>query len=370
MTVVRRYALPLCIAASAACGGSDATAPDGRPAVVSRYGDTDRQTAIVGTAVANPPAVLVADARGKPVPGVIVTFTVTAGGGTVTAAPDATPGGIGTTSTTAVTDGNGTATIGSWKLGADVGQNTLSAAVGNGVRPIVFAATAADACTFASSVALGTPATGTLASNDCDDGYFYYDFYRTTVITGGAVLFTVNSTAFDSYEQLVDEAGSFIAINDNFGSYNAGIKALLRTNSYILAASSSAEHRTGPYTVSAQATNSSIERCEEVWASRGITTTQDISTTDCVDTSRSYYSDRIEIVLYRGQTLTITMNSSAFDTYLTLADVSGLLVAEDDNGNGVTNSRIVYTASTTAAYIIDAGSKLPGQTGSYILAIR
>src|SRR6185312_5875454 len=44
---------------------------------------TTNQTATVGTAVPNPPAVRVTDASGNPVSGVAVTFTVATGTGTV-----------------------------------------------------------------------------------------------------------------------------------------------------------------------------------------------------------------------------------------------------------------------------------------------
>jgi adhesin/invasin len=77
----------------------------------------NNQSATVNTAVTVPPAVLVTDQFGNPVPGETVTFTVTSGGGSVT-------GG------TAITDAAGIATVGSWTLGTTAGtdNNTLEAA--------------------------------------------------------------------------------------------------------------------------------------------------------------------------------------------------------------------------------------------------
>lgn len=72
------------------------------------------QTATVGTAVTQPPAVRVNDQFGNPVAGVAVTFAVTGGGGQITGA---------TTTTTAA----GVATVGSWTLGTIAGANGLSA---------------------------------------------------------------------------------------------------------------------------------------------------------------------------------------------------------------------------------------------------
>ncbi|MBI4539705.1 MAG: Ig-like domain-containing protein [Gemmatimonadetes bacterium] len=88
----------------------------------------DGQSARVGTPVAIPPSVRARDRFGNAVPGVTVTFAVTAGGGSVTGA-------------TQITDGGGTAAVGSWTLGPTAGTNTLTAAVA-GLSPVTFTATA------------------------------------------------------------------------------------------------------------------------------------------------------------------------------------------------------------------------------------
>jgi hypothetical protein len=91
----------------------------------------DDQTATVGEAVAIDPSVAVRDADGNPLGGIPVTFTVTGGGGTVS---DNTP----------VTGSDGVATVGQWRLGPIVGENTLSATVAGqdlSGSPVVFSAT-------------------------------------------------------------------------------------------------------------------------------------------------------------------------------------------------------------------------------------
>ena len=89
----------------------------------------DGQTALINSAVPTIPAVRVVDAAGIGVPGFTVTFTVTAGGGTVT-------GGD------AVTNINGFASVGSWVLGPNPGANTLTATAGTlSGSPITFNAT-------------------------------------------------------------------------------------------------------------------------------------------------------------------------------------------------------------------------------------
>jgi adhesin/invasin len=92
------------------------------------------QTAQIGRPVAIPPTVVARDAFNNPVPGVVVTFTATAGGGTVIA-------------TRQVTDATGTAAVGAWFLGNTPGTNTLTATA-TGLGAVSFTATASPARRF------------------------------------------------------------------------------------------------------------------------------------------------------------------------------------------------------------------------------
>ena len=88
------------------------------------------QVAQPGSPVLIPPAVLVTRANGSPWPGVVVTFTVASGGGSVTGA-------------TPTTGADGIATVGSWTLGETPGPNTLTATAaeaGISGNPVTFRA--------------------------------------------------------------------------------------------------------------------------------------------------------------------------------------------------------------------------------------
>jgi hypothetical protein len=78
--------------------------------------DGDNQIGLLSKAINVPPAVLVEDAQGNPVPGATVTFSVTGGGGSATG-------------TDAVADGAGIARVGTWTLGPGAGANALQAAI-------------------------------------------------------------------------------------------------------------------------------------------------------------------------------------------------------------------------------------------------
>ena len=89
----------------------------------------NNQTATVNATVATAPSVRVTDAYNNPVAGVVVTFAVTSGGGSVTGAG-------------ATTNASGIATVGSWRLGTTAGANTLTATcAGLAGSPVTFTAT-------------------------------------------------------------------------------------------------------------------------------------------------------------------------------------------------------------------------------------
>ncbi|HEU0300428.1 MAG TPA: leishmanolysin-related zinc metalloendopeptidase, partial [Longimicrobium sp.] len=104
------------------------TATAGNAGTISINGGNN-QAAMVGTAVPTAPSVLVVDGSGNPMAGQTVTFTVTAGGGSLG-------------SVTATTSASGVASAGSWVLGPTAGPNTLTASVaGLAAAPVSFRGT-------------------------------------------------------------------------------------------------------------------------------------------------------------------------------------------------------------------------------------
>ncbi|HEX6135184.1 MAG TPA: leishmanolysin-related zinc metalloendopeptidase [Longimicrobiales bacterium] len=93
------------------------TGPAARGAIVEAAGAQHGQVAEAGAAVPTAPAVLVRDARGLPVAGATVRFTVVAGGGTLRTAR-------------VETGADGVAGAGQWTLGS-VGVNEVEAVVGS-----------------------------------------------------------------------------------------------------------------------------------------------------------------------------------------------------------------------------------------------
>lgn len=99
------------------------------PAAMSVFAG-ESQVIHVGTSVWVRPAVRVVDAAGAALGNVDVSFTVTAGQGTITGA-------------SVKTDASGVATVGGWTVGASAGENRVTAQVAS-LSPVVFTASATE----------------------------------------------------------------------------------------------------------------------------------------------------------------------------------------------------------------------------------
>ena len=107
---VTALVLPALALALAACGGGDSTSPPVPSQLQKTAGDAS--SAAVATATPAAPTVKVTDENGRPVRGVIVNFSASAG--SLAAAVD-------------TSDASGLATSGTWTLGAITGQQTVTA---------------------------------------------------------------------------------------------------------------------------------------------------------------------------------------------------------------------------------------------------
>ncbi len=120
--------LPVALLLSALACGGDGTGPVGPPASITVAAGADQQ-GTVGRAVAIAPGVRVRDASGRGVPGLSVKFDILQGGGVVTL-------------DSVVTDGQGLATVGEWRLGPLPSTNILRAQVLNHPLSVQINATA------------------------------------------------------------------------------------------------------------------------------------------------------------------------------------------------------------------------------------
>lgn len=71
-----------------------------------------------------------------------------------------------------------------------------------------------------------------------------------------------------------------------------------------------------------------------------------------------------------GQIVQIDVISSDFDAFAILTDAAGTKLADNDDGGGGTNARIIFTAPANGTYRILANSLAKGRYGRYTVRLR
>jgi hypothetical protein len=276
-----------------------------------------------------------------------------------------------------MTNSAGVATVGSWTLGPTPGtRNSLLVTVGTLTTTFVATTTGTDPCTSATPYTFTATTSGQLTSSDCLAGGYHTDFWSTSVPAAGAYLFRESSTTMDAYLILYDAAGVPLAVNDDdfFGSpsTDSRIKMLMPAISVLLGAGAFGAQETGSYTISSSTTTASIEQCEDVFAVRGISSAQTLTTTDC--SNGGFYSDDVYIYLTAGQSVTASMSSTDFDPYLEIYSLSGsgavLVAANDNKDTTTTDAQASYTAQTSGFFLIAPTTKLSAVVGAYTLGVQ
>jgi hypothetical protein len=133
--------------------------------------------------------------------------------------------------------------------------------------------------------------------------------------------------------------------------------------------------RSGIYTTA-------VSVCQSTVVAHNANLPSSIAASDCFSSygssdgrpSESYYADLYRVSLTAGQTVTVTMDSGDdLDTYLLLAGPSfgELVAANDDDDEGVlgVGSRMIYTATASGVYVIEASTFNGLDTGSYTLGV-
>jgi hypothetical protein len=222
-------------------------------------------------------------------------------------------------------------------------------------------------------------ATGTLSNTDCtlDDGSFFDVF--TFSGTAGQQVSVQMSASFDTFLFLNAPDGAELARDDNGGGgtnsripAGSGVARLPQTGTYRIIANSFSPGVTGSYTLSLTLDASP---CPSAPINFGETKNGTLAATDCRLPADSSFIDVYTFSGTAGQTVSVALNSSAFDAYLFLLSPAGSVIAEDDNGTGTTDARIpagsgTFTLPSNGTYTIYANSSLPGETGAYALTLN
>lgn len=339
-----------------ACG--DSSGP-GAPSSLTLAGG-DGQAECIGATLPLPLRVTAMGADGQAFRGATISWTVTAGAGSL--APPS-----------SVTDAAGSAST-MLTLGDQVGPVTIRASV-SGVTPVTFNATARDPTEFVAPYTLGETVSSALTSTDCVLGAYYNDFYGLTASAQQGLMISMSSTTFDTWLDLYTGAGVYLGFDDDIDPgviQNSELHAIVAPGSYIIALNSYDPYVTGSYTLTTTTRPQTLADCELVWLTSGVTLTDSLTTTDCTR-SGPFYSDSIAFIGYGGTVLTIAQRSAVVNAKLTLYRIineafDGIFVASnDDSAAGNPNAFISLTVPVSAPYVLVIGSAGTGETGAYTL---
>ncbi|MEX2281163.1 MAG: pre-peptidase C-terminal domain-containing protein [Gemmatimonadota bacterium] len=232
-----------------------------------------------------------------------------------------------------------------------------------------------DPCSTVVAHTTGSTVNGTLSIGDCRLDNFLTDLYSFTLPGPQVVTLNLTTAQFDAYLELRDNNNNTVAFNDDLSetSTNARLRVIAPSGTYrLLVKPFSPSETGGTYTLNSVAASTiNVANCEEIWLIRppasSFVLNENITTADCLDSG--YYSDLYAIYIRAGQQVTLSMNAT-FDTYLTLFNSQGIVVAEnDDIDDNNRNSRIGFTATSSGAYYLDASSFDVGTTGTYTLMV-
>lgn len=269
---------------------------------------------------------------------------------------------------------------------------------------LAFAATAL-AATAQTPISPGQTVRGTLSASDrmLDDGS-YADVYVMQAEAGQPYTVTLRSSDFDAFVGVsYSGEGQFQAgDDDSAGGTDAELVfAYLAGGPVYIYANSLGQGETGAYmlTVTRGGTDPQYLDWEEQFAdddweggeydeayfedmadyagapmlARGQTVNGRLGTGSDLFSDGSFF-DPYRIQLRRGESVTITMRSSDFDTFLMIGRFEGGVVTEelatDDDSAGGTDARLTFTADRDGVYVIRANALYEGVGGAYRLTVE
>lgn len=299
------------------------------------------QTAVVGTAVAQAPAVRVTDQKGQAMAGVAVTFVVTGGGGTLS-------------SGAATTNAEGVATAGTWTLGSVAGQNTVTATVGS-LTPVQFVATGLPRTPASITAVSPTTQQGTAGQPVAQAPAVQVNDQTGQPLAGATVTFAVTS------------GGGALGVT----SATTNASGIATSQSWVLGPGQNTVTATtaglAPVVFTATAT-AAQDPCTVATLYTPLTTVNAALTTADCQVPGGYYVDFYETTLPSAQAITFRMNSAEVDAWLELYSEEGDILAVSDDVSDTETNAALNVFAPSGSYFLAASTFDAGELGAYALS--
>ncbi|UGQ48096.1 Ig-like domain-containing protein [Massilia endophytica] len=324
-------------------------------------------TGNIGASIAAP-GVTVTDANNNPVANATVTFSVAANNGVLSGA-------------TATTNVSGVARVPGWTLGPLVGTQKLTAKVGTSASlDISVNATLAAGC-VTQPVVIGLPVNGEWTSTDCSSTTTpvgHYDEYSLTLATPANFRAKVTGAngrklrIFDATGRVVGEMPS-----DAFAPAAVNpleIQYALPAGQFKLRVYAPDAATLGAYTLSltddfSNAITDAATCRPVIFATFGASVTQTLKKGNCSFMGDN--EDRYILLLQTGETVKITLTSTAMSPYLLLRDdrTPTSPVVASDRRTAPGTATLTYTATFSDFHEIIVTSNTFVEEGSYTITV-
>jgi plastocyanin len=228
------------------------------------------------------------------------------------------------------------------------------------------------------AVTLGETYTGELADTDpaVDDKGAYYDLYRITARKGQKLIIEMKGAGdLDAFVGIGTMMGDTVHIDetddDGGGEKNARLRYTVKEDgTFIIRAQALESNATGSYTLKVSERTARPATIINMVANTP--TTGELTDSDDEADDGSLF-DLYRITVRAGETITVTMRSSAVDSYVVLGqmvDGEWNQVAYDDDSAGGNNARLTHTFDAAGEYLIRANTVGAGKTGSYTIRME
>lgn len=189
----------------------------------------------------------------------------------------------------------------------------------------------------------------------------YVDRYTFEGVAGTTAVFDLRSSDFDTFLRVTAPSGEQFTNDDYEGSTNRSLVSfdIDAGGEYTIEATSYAGGATGAYTLDMLA---ELQAAPLDLQNDGVIAAGDPTFSD------GEYYDAYTFEGQPGQTVTIDLNSAAFDTYLVLEGPDGQRETNDD-ADSTAHSRIVTQLSALGTYTVYVTSYAGGETGDYVVSV-
>ncbi|HEU4561237.1 MAG TPA: pre-peptidase C-terminal domain-containing protein [Longimicrobium sp.] len=227
-------------------------------------------------------------------------------------------------------------------------------------------------------ITVGQPVTGTLAETDAvEDDDTYYDTYTFTAQRGQRFQIDMQGD-FDTFLNFgkMDD-GQFTSIRTDDDGAGEGTNSRLRVTitepgEYVIRANSVGAGETGPYTLTLTARQGGATTATPRAIEPNAQVTGTLDDSDPQGDDDSYY-DYWTYQGRQGERLRISMESEAFDTYLSLGTLQNgefTEIESNDDGSEGTNSVLEVELPSSGTFVIRAKALSGENEGNYTLKVE